>query len=443
MQNNAQSHVFYQTRLHRPRLDRAEGVYLWDVNGKRYFDGCSGAMVSNVGHSNPRVLDAMRRQMEKSTFGYRLHFENDAAEELARRVAELAPAPLDRVFYVSGGSEAVESCIKMARQYAIARGEPERYQVISRYPSYHGSTLGALAITGYDTLTEPFAPMLRTMPKIPAPTCYLDRDNLSDAERGLRYANMLADKIEELGPSTVLAFVVEPIGGASTGALVAPDTYLPRIREICDHYGILLIADEVMTGAGRTGQFLGCDHWQVVPDIAALAKGFGAGYVPLGAMLTRADIVDAVLDHNAFQHGFTSAGNPLACATGLAVVKEIVEQDLIANTRTVGAALKSALAELMDEFPFVGDVRGKGLLLAMELVQDRESMEVLPPAMNAANRVVDIAYDRGLIVYARRTRGGNSGDHLMVCPPLITTLQQVDEIIEKLRDSLRQFSSEL
>ncbi|ANO52484.1 aminotransferase family protein [Woeseia oceani] len=443
MQNNAQSHVFYQTRLHRPRLDRAEGVYLWDVNGKRYFDGCSGAMVSNVGHSNPRVLDAMRRQMEKSTFGYRLHFENDAAEELARRVAELAPAPLDRVFYVSGGSEAVESCIKMARQYAIARGEPERYQVISRYPSYHGSTLGALAITGYDTLTEPFAPMLRTMPKIPAPTCYLDRDNLSDAERGLRYANMLADKIEELGPSTVLAFVVEPIGGASTGALVAPDTYLPRIREICNHYGILLIADEVMTGAGRTGQFLGCDHWQVVPDIAALAKGFGAGYVPLGAMLTRADIVDAVLDHNAFQHGFTSAGNPLACATGLAVVKEIVEQDLIANTRTVGAALKSALAELMDEFPFVGDVRGKGLLLAMELVQDRESMEVLPPAMNAANRVVDIAYDRGLIVYARRTRGGNSGDHLMVCPPLITTLQQVDEIIEKLRDSLRQFSSEL
>ncbi len=443
MQNNAQSHVFYQTRLHRPRLDRAEGVYLWDVNGKRYFDGCSGAMVSNVGHSNPRVLDAMRRQMEKSTFGYRLHFENDAAEELARRVAELAPAPLDRVFYVSGGSEAVESCIKMARQYAIARGEPERYQVISRYPSYHGSTLGALAITGYDTLTEPFAPMLRTMPKIPAPTCYLDRDNLSDAERGLRYANMLADKIEELGPSTVLAFVVEPIGGASTGALVAPDTYLPRIREICDHYGILLIADEVMTGAGRTGQFLGCDHWQVVPDIAALAKGFGAGYVPLGAMLTRADIVDAVLDHNAFQHGFTSAGNPLACATGLAVVKEIVEQDLIANTRTVGAALKSGLAELMDEFPFVGDVRGKGLLLAMELVQDRESMEVLPPAMNTANRVVDIAYDRGLIVYARRTRGGNSGDHLMVCPPLITTLQQVDEIIEKLRDSLRQFSSEL
>ncbi|MEQ8207552.1 MAG: aminotransferase class III-fold pyridoxal phosphate-dependent enzyme, partial [Woeseia sp.] len=273
--------------------------------------------------------------------------------------------------------------------------------------------------------------------------CYLDRDSLSDDERGLRYANMLADKIEELGPSTVLAFVVEPIGGASTGALVAPDSYLPRIREICDQYGILLIADEVMTGAGRTGQFLGCDHWQVVPDIAALAKGFGAGYVPLGAMLTRADIVDAVLDHNAFQHGFTSAGNPLACATGLAVVNEICEQDLISNTSTVGAALKSALTELMDEFPFIGDVRGKGLLLAMELVKDRETMQVLPPAMNAANRIVDIAYDRGLIVYARRTRGGNSGDHIMVCPPMISTLQHIDEILHKLRASLQQFSTEL
>lgn len=443
MQGDSPSHVFYQTRLHRPRLDRAEGVYLWDVDGKRYLDGCSGAMVSNIGHSNPRVLQAMRKQMDKATFGYRLHFENDAAEELAARVADLSPAPLDRVFFVSGGSEAVESCIKMARQYAIARGEKDRWQVISRYPSYHGSTLGALAITGYDPLTAPFMPMLQDMPKIPAPTCYLDRDNLSDEERGLRYANMLADKIEELGPASVLAFVVEPIGGASTGALVPPDSYLPRIREICDQYGVLLIADEVMTGAGRTGRFLGCDHWQVVPDIASLAKGFGAGYMPLGAMLTRAEIVDTVLDHGGFQHGFTSAGNPLACAAGLAVVREIVDHDLIQNASNIGDRLKSELDVLLTEFPFVGDVRGKGLLLAMELVRDRESMQVLPPAMNAANRMVDIAYERGLIVYARRTRGGNSGDHLMICPPLISNEEHVSEIIGKLRESLQQFGNEL
>ncbi|MEX1267296.1 MAG: aminotransferase class III-fold pyridoxal phosphate-dependent enzyme, partial [Woeseia sp.] len=290
------SHLFYQSRLRRPRLDRAEGIYLWDETGKRYLDGSSGAMVSNIGHSNPRVLAAMRAQMDRSTFGYRLHFENEAAEELAREVARACPPGLDRVFFVSGGSEAVESCLKMARQYAIAKGEHERWQVISRQPSYHGSTLGALAVTGYAPLNDPFEPMVRTMPKIPAPTCYLDNDDLTDDERGLRYANMLRDKIEELGPSSVLAFIAEPIGGASTGALVPPDSYFPRIREICDEYGILLILDEVMTGVGRTGPFLAAEHWNVTPDIVAMAKGFGAGYVPLGAMVTRTDIVEAVLD---------------------------------------------------------------------------------------------------------------------------------------------------
>lgn len=436
-----QSHVFYQTRLERPRLTRAEGVYLWDINGKRYLDGCSGAMVSNIGHSNPRVLQAMREQMDKATFGYRLHFENDAAEGLAARVAELSPAPLDQVFYVSGGSEAVESCVKMARQFAIARGEAERYQVISRYPSYHGATLGALALTGYDPLNEPFNAMLREMPKIPAPTCYLDRDELSDEERGLRYANMLAEKIDALGPETVLAFIVEPIGGASTGALVPPDSYLPRIREICDQYGVLLIADEVMTGAGRTGSFLGCDHWHVVPDIVAMAKGFGAGYMPLGAMLTSSAIADTVLDHGGFQHGFTSAGNPLACAAGLAVINEVVERELMQNAVVMGGLLKACLSGLQAEFPMIGDVRGKGLLLAIEIVKDRQTMEPLPAALQAANQLVEIAYELGLIIYARRTRGGFSGDHLMICPPLIATREHVDEIIGKLRESLKIFTA--
>ncbi len=434
------SHVFYQTRLERPRLAKAEGVYLWDTDGKRYLDGCSGAMVSNIGHSNPRVLQAMREQMDKATFGYRLHFENDAAENLATRVAELSPAPLDQVFFVSGGSEAVESCVKMARQYALARGESERCQVISRYPSYHGATLGALALTGYDPLNEPFNAMLQAMPKIPAPTCYLDRDELSDEERGLRYANMLAEKIAALGPKNVLAFIVEPIGGASTGALVPPDSYLPRIREICNQYGVLLIADEVMTGAGRTGTFLGCDHWNVVPDIVAMAKGFGAGYMPLGAMLTSSEIADCVLDHGGFQHGFTSAANPLACAAGLAVINEIIEQDLMQNAVVIGELLKARLTELQAEFPIIGDVRGKGLLLAIEIVKDRETMEPLPAALQAANQLVEIAYELGLILYARRTRGGFSGDHLMICPPLISTREHVDEIIGKLSESLRIFA---
>ncbi|MDZ7644603.1 MAG: aspartate aminotransferase family protein [Woeseiaceae bacterium] len=439
----SESHLFYQSRIARPRVARAEGVYLWDVDGRRYIDGSSGAMVSNIGHSNPRVLAAMREQMDRATFAYRLHFENEAAERLAARLAEQCPAGIDRSFFVSGGSEAVESCIKLARQYALARGESGRVEIISRTPSYHGATLGALAVTSYDPLNEPFAPMMRAMPKIPAPTCYLDRDDLSDEARGLRYADMLAAKIEELGPSSVLAFLVEPIGGASTGALVPPDSYLPRIREICDEHGVLLIADEVMTGAGRTGRFLGCDHWQVVPDLLAMAKGFGAGYVPLGALATRADIVDAVFDAGGFQHGYTSAGNPLACAAGLAVLDELLQRELIAHAASLGAMLKQRLEALMDEFGIIGDVRGRGLLLAFELVADRETMAPLPPAQRAGERLINLAYERGLILYGRRSRGGHAGDHVMVCPPLIATTTHVDEIIAKLEDSLRALVREL
>lgn len=437
------SHLFYQTRLRRPLLDRAEGVYLWDTDGKRYLDGSSGAMVSNIGHSNPRVLDAMRRQMARATFGYRLHFENEPAEKLAARLAALAPDGHDKVFFVSGGSEAVESCLKLARQYAVATGQGSRHQVISRIPSYHGATLGALAVTGYAPLNAPFAAMLREMPKIPAPRCYLDRDNLSDAERGLRYADMLRDTIVELGPENVLAFIMEPIGGASTGALVAPDTYYPRIREICDEFGVLLIYDEVMTGAGRTGTYLACEHWGINPDIIALAKGLGAGYVPLGAMLAHRRIVEPVLDSGGFQHGYTYAGNPLACAAGLAVVEEIFAQDLMANTRAVGELLKRALETLMAAHPIIGDVRGKGLLLAFELVSDRETMQPLPRQANAYLRLVELAYKRGLIVYARRTRGGEEGDHFLVCPPMITTPAQVGEIVSVLDDSLRALEREL
>lgn len=439
---SAPSRLFYQTRLRRPLLDRAEGVYLWDQDGKRYLDGSSGAMVSNIGHSNPRVLAAMREQMARATFGYRLHFENEPAERLAAAIANLCPGDLDRVFFVSGGSEAVESCIKLARQYALAKGEPERTEVISRFPSYHGSTYGALAVTGYDPLTEPFAPMLRSMPKIPAPRCYLDRNNLDLEAQGLRYADMLRDKIEEIGPKKALAFIMEPVGGASTGALVAPDSYYKRVREICDEYGVLLIYDEVMSGAGRTGAFLAADHWNIQPDIVSLAKGLGAGYVPLGAMVARSKIAEAVIDAGGFQHGYTYAGNPMACAAGLAVLREIVDGRLMENAAAIGDLLKQRLTDLMTRYPFIGDVRGKGLLLAFELVSDREAMTPLPRELNAYQRLVDLAYDRGLIIYSRRTRGGVEGDHFLVCPPMITTEAQVEEIMAALVASLDVLAAE-
>ena len=437
------SKLFYQTRLERPDLDRAEGIYMWDQSGKRYIDGSSGAMVSNIGHSNPAVLDAMRAQMDKATFGYRLHFQCDAAEELAELTAARCPDDLNRVFFVSGGSEAVESAIKLARQYVLTQGQSQRYKVISRMPSYHGATLGALALTGYAPMTAPFDPMMQAMPKIPAPRAYLDGLDPDDPATGLHYAQMLEQEILDQGPETVMAFIIEPIGGASTGALVPPAGYMQRVREICEIYGVLLIHDEVMTGAGRTGKFLGAEHWDVVPDIIALSKGFGCGYAPLGAMIARDPIVEAVLDAGGFIHGHTYAGNPLACAAGAAVIKEIDRMSLLQNATDQGESLRTHLQSLMQKYPLIGDVRGQGLLMAFELMADRQTKAALPKHLNAFNRLVEIAYQNGLIIYSRRTRGGLSGDHFLVCPPMIIDDAQMDELIGLLDKSLGQFFAEI
>lgn len=436
------SNLFYQTRSRRPEVDRAEGIYIWGKNGERYIDGSSGAMVSNIGHSNPNVLTAMKAQMDSATFAYRLHFENSAAEALATSIADRMPEGLNKVFFVSGGSEAMESCIKFARQWAVAAGQGSRWKVISRFPSYHGSTLGALAITGYGPLTDAFGPMYKDMPKIPAPTCYLDRDNLSDHDRGLRYAEMLRDEIIAQGADTVLAFAMEPVGGASTGALVAPDSYYARVREVCDEFGILLIMDEVMSGVGRTGTFMASEHWNVRPDLVAVSKGFGAGYVPLGAMIADEGMVDTVLDAGGFAHGHTYAGNPLACSAGLAVLAEIDRLDLLANTCAMGGVLMAGLDDLMGRYAFIGDVRGKGLLTAFEMVSDTDTMAPLPKDIKAFERFVEICYARNLITYARRTRGGLEGDHFMICPPLIVTESQIGEILNILDDSLKAFALE-
>ncbi len=443
MTDPAPSHLFYQSRRRRPALSEARGVYIWDVDGRRYLDGSSGAMVCNIGHSNPRVLEAMRRQMERATFGYRLHFETEPAERLAARTAALAPEGLDRVFFVSGGSEAVESAIKLARQYALAIGEAERFKVISRSPSYHGSTLGALALTGYAPMTAPFDPMMRPGPKVPAPRAYLDGLDPADPATGRHYAEMLERRILEEGPRTVLAFIQEPVGGASTGALVPPAGYMEAVRAVCDRHGVLLIHDEVMSGGGRTGAFFAAEHWGVAPDIIAVSKGFGAGYAPLGAMIAHERLVEPVLDAGGFIHGFTYAGNPLACAAGLAVIEEIEAEGLMENAARMGAALQARLRTLAERIPEIGDVRGKGLLTAFELVADRESMAPLPPELHAHDRLVEHAYARGLILYSRRTRGGWSGDHFLVCPPMIATEAHLDEILEGLEGALADFLAEI
>ncbi|APH74517.1 aspartate aminotransferase family protein [Aquibium oceanicum] len=437
------SNLFYLASLRRPLVDRADGIYIWDQTGRRFIDGSSGAMVVNIGHGNRTVIEAMKRQMDRVTFAYRLHFENEPAEELARQLAAHMPEGLDRMFFVSGGSEAVESCIKLARQWAVATNQPQRWKVVTRFPSYHGGTIGSLSVTGDDALVESFRPLLRAMPTVPAPVTWRDRDNFSPEERGVRYADMLEERILEEGPETVLAFIMEPIGGAATAALVAPDSYYSRIREICDRFGVLLIHDEVMSGAGRSGRFLGGDHWDCLPDIVAMSKGIGSGYAPLGAMAASSRLVQPLLDAGGFQHGHTYAGNPLACAAGLAVLGEMDRLHLIDNAAAMGDALMGELLELRKRFPFIADVRGKGLLIGAEMVADPETLAPIEPGKKAYQRLLDHAYARGLIIYARRVKGGLDGDNFIVAPPMVVTREQVDEIVSILGDSLEALARDL
>jgi adenosylmethionine-8-amino-7-oxononanoate aminotransferase len=433
--------LFYYTRLPRPMVDRAHGIYLWDKTGKRYIDGSSGAVNVNIGHGNKNVIDAMKRQMDKVCFAYTIHFETEPAVELARDLARRMPG-MDRIYFVSGGSEAVEAALKLARQWAVAIGQPQRSKIIGRMPSYHGITIGALGVTGDHVLTDAFAEIGRGMPLVPAPMTHRDRDNLTDEERGLRYADMLEAKILEEGPESVLAFIMEPVGGAATAALVAPDSYYRRIREICDRHGILLIHDEVMSGAGRTGRFLAGEHWNCRPDIVILSKGLSSGYQPLGAIAAPEAIVAPIIAMGGFLHGHTYAGNPVSCAAGLAVLGEIDRLGLIRNATTMGDVLKAELQHLGERFPFVADVRGKGLLLGAEIYADPVEKKPLPPEAFANTRLLDLAFERGLIIYSRRVKGGAFGDNFMVCPPLIVSREQIGEIISILSDCLEILARE-
>jgi adenosylmethionine-8-amino-7-oxononanoate aminotransferase len=438
------SNLFYLAKARRPVVDRAEGIYLWNESGQRMIDGSSGAMVVNIGHGNQAVLAAMRAQMDKVTFAYRLHFENEPAEDFARRLAAKMPEELDRIFLVSGGSEAVESAIKLARQWAVATDQPQRWKVIGRFPSYHGGTMGSLGMTGDLALTETFAPQIQAMPKIASPSAYRDRDNLSMDERGLRYADLLEQQILAEGPESVLAFIMEPVGGAATAALVAPDSYFTRIRQICDAFGILLIHDEVMTGAGRTGRYLASEHWDCRPDIITLSKGIGSGYTPLGAVATSRRLVDPILAMGGFQHGYTYAGNPLSCAVGLAVLDETERLGCVANAAAMGDLLKSRLDELSNRYPFVANVRGKGLLLGADLLADAENLVRFAKPANVNLRLVELAYQRGLIIYSRRIRGdGVEADNFMLAPPLIITAPQLDELTGILESALQALSAEI
>jgi len=435
--------LFYQTRRKLPFIQRAEGISMWDDAGKEYMDACSGAVICNIGYGDLRIAKVMTEQARETSFAYRTQFENGPAVRLATELVEYSAPHLNRVFYVSGGSEAVESAMKLCRQYFYNRGEGSRYLFISRTPSYHGSTLGALALTSYAPLEIPFRPMIQTYPKIPAPYCYRCVYHKEYPQCDLACARALETTLLEQGPENVAAFVVEPIVGASIGALVPPEDYFSIIQETCRKYGILLILDEVMTGFGRTGKLFAYEHWDLEADIVALSKGMASGYYPLGGIMTRDSIVEEVMRSGGFAHGHTYAGNPMACAVGLEVFRIIREEHLSENAAGMGRLLKAGLKDLEERHEIIGQVRGKGLLQALELVRDRDAREPFPVEKEVYLLLTDMACEEGLIIYPRRPINGLSGDHVLIAPPLIVNEGQIHEIVDRLDRALKRVMKKL
>ncbi len=429
---------FYIAKGRLPVVDRAEGIRIWDTGGKEYIDACSGAVISNIGYGQVNINEVIQEQAQKTFFAYRLHFENRPALEYSKTLVEHSAKHLDRVFFVSGGSEAVESAIKLCRQYFFDSDQGSRHIFISRVPSYHGCTLGTLALTAYSPLEAPYRPLMKNYPKIPAPYCYRCAYNLSYPACSLECARELEKTILEQGPENIAGFIAEPVGGASTGAVVPPDGYFDVIQSTCRKYGVMLILDEVMTGFGRTGRLFGYEHWNIEADIVALSKGMASGYFPLGAILAKRSIVETVLDSGGFMHGFTYAGNPMACAVGLQVLNYILDHDLCANSRHMGKLLKEGLEALEEKYSIIGQVRGKGLLLGVELVKDPVTKAPFPVSDNAGQLLTDIAFEQGLIVYPRRSINGMSGDHVLIAPPLIISEAEIDEILVRFESALEQ-----
>ncbi|WP_394168959.1 aspartate aminotransferase family protein [Saccharospirillum alexandrii] len=435
MSSNA---LFYLTSNDMPLVSHADGIYIWDTTGRRYIDGCSGAITCNIGHNHPTVKRAMVAQLDEIAFSYRTQFESQVALDLASSMVELTDGDLQKVFFVGSGSEAVESAIKLAIQYFVAEGQPERSKFVSLRPSYHGSTLGALGLTGYEPLEAPYRSITIGSVKVPSPDLYRYRE-ASVEEHITAVLEQTESAMLAAGPDTIAAIAVEPVGGASTGGRMLTRSYMEGVRALCDRYGCLLIMDEVLCGMGRTGAWFAYQHYGVTPDILALAKGLGSGYYPIAAMMARQELVDSVGRRGGFMHGHTYAGNPLACATGQAVIEVMKSENLVSNAAEQGVYLRQQLEKLASKYPSIGNVRGIGLLQGVELVQDPATQQPFPASFNAFDKLTAVAKARGLLIYPRRCLNGLEGDHVLITPPLTVTASDIDDIVELFDQSLADF----
>ncbi|QBK31414.1 aspartate aminotransferase family protein [Roseitalea porphyridii] len=429
------SHVFGRGPAPLPVAARGEGCYIFDDAGRAYLDGSGGAAVSCLGHSDPDVRAAMHAQLDRIAFAHTGFFTSEPAEELAALLCAHAPEGIGKVYLLSGGSEAVEAAIKLARQYFLETGQPDRHRLIARRQSYHGNTLGALAAGGNAWRREKYAPLLvETHHIAPCFEYHFRGDDESAFDYGQRVANELDAEIERLGPETVMAFIAEPVVGATAGAVPAVEGYFRRIREICDRHGVLLILDEVMCGMGRTGTLFACEQDGIAPDIVTIAKGLGAGYAPIGAMLCSDTIHAAIASGSgSFQHGHTYHGHPLAAAAGRAVLGAILDRGLLDQVQTRGQTLSAALDARFGQHPPVGDIRGRGLFRGLELVEDRTTKQSFDPARRLHAKIKAAAMDEGLICYpAGGTVDGRNGDHVLLAPPFIISEDEIGMLVDRL-----------
>jgi adenosylmethionine-8-amino-7-oxononanoate aminotransferase len=438
--NYPHGHVFYRRMDYaHPMLAYGEGVYLFDTEGRRYIDASGGPVLVNIGHGVSEVVEAIARQAGRAAYIHATMFTSQAIEDYSDALAEVTPLLDPRFFYLCSGSEATETAIKFARQIQVDRGEVRRYQVISRWSSYHGTTFGALALSGRPGLRSLYLPMLQDMPHIPPPYCYRCPFGLDYPGCGIRCATYLEDQINILGAETVAAFIAEPISGASLAAAVPPPEYWPLIRAICDKYGLILIDDEVMTGFGRAGRWFAIELWDVTPDVITMAKGAAGGYWPLSITAVKSEHVRVIQRQRGdFVHGGTFSHHVVGAAAGLATLRYIRKHSLVAANASKGEQLKAKLEAALGEHPHVGDIRGRGLMLGLEFVADRDTKEPFPPQARLARRLADAAFERGLILYpGQGTADGVRGDHIMLAPPFIVTEQQMDEIVAILSDALQ------